>query len=196
MPNPIYFLLLIISLSLHEFAHAWMADRLGDPTPRSQGRLTINPLAHLDPLGTFCMLLFRFGWGKPVQIDPYNFSNPKRDELLVAAAGPISNLILAILSSLLIHLVPSNIFINLLTNFVYINLLLAVFNLLPLWPLDGSKILVNLLPEEANYNLKYFLQTYSTPILLLFLLPLFGSTSLINNLIIPPIDFLAKLLLF
>lgn len=196
MPNPISFLLLIISLSLHEFAHAWVADRLGDPTPRSQGRLTINPLAHLDPLGTFCMLFFRFGWGKPVQIDPYNFSNPRRDELLVAAAGPISNLILAILSSLIIHLTSSNPLVSLLISFIYINLVLAVFNLLPLWPLDGSKILVNLLPEETSYNLRYFLQTYSTPILLLFLLPLFGSTSPINNLISPPIDFLAKLLLF
>ncbi len=195
MLNPISFILLVISLTIHEYAHAKTADHLGDPTPSLQGRLTLNPLAHLDPLGTILLFFFHFGWGKPVQIDPYNFSNPKRDELLVAAAGPTSNLLLAITSSLFYHFFPS-IFPNLIINFLYINLLLAVFNLLPLWPLDGSKIVTNLLPEETTYTLKQLLQTYSTPLLLLFLLPIFGSTSLVNIIISPIISSIAKILLF
>src|SRR5258708_27624096 len=105
LSNPLIFLLtfggLIISLSVHEFSHALVADRLGDPTPRMQGRVTLNPLAHLDPIRTILLLLTRFGWGKPVQFDPYNLQNPLRDSALIALAGPAAHLLIAVAISLL-----------------------------------------------------------------------------------------------
>jgi len=108
--NPLLFfvwiLSLLIAISVHEAAHAYSAEYLGDPTPRLQGRTTLNPLAHLDPLGTLMLLLFRFGWGRPVQFDPYNLANPRRDAALISLAGPTSNLILATLASLFIRFIP------------------------------------------------------------------------------------------
>ena len=155
MINFLSFLVLIISIAIHEFCHAFAADRLGDPTPRSLGRLTLNPLAHADPLGTiFLPLLSVFtgfptiGWAKPVIIDPYNFKNPKKDEIIVSLAGPIGNISLALLASILLKFLGiQSIFLYLL---VLINISLAVFNLLPIPPLDGSKIFLNLLPEEKS----------------------------------------------
>src|SRR3990172_6432841 len=109
--NPITFIFslvaLVVAISIHEFAHAAAADRLGDPTPRLQGRLTLNPLAHLDPIGTLMLLLIRVGWGKPVQFDPYNLKNPRRDAALISLAGPASNLILAIVLALIIKLITN-----------------------------------------------------------------------------------------
>src|SRR5688572_2528428 len=106
--NPLSFFLwlvaLTIAITIHEFAHAYTADRLGDPTPRLQGRLTLNPLAHLDPMGTLMMLLVRFGWGKPVQFDPFNLRNPRRDGAIISLAGPVSNFLLATLCSILLHI--------------------------------------------------------------------------------------------
>src|SRR5438876_3599187 len=105
--NPIEFVLglaaLIIAITIHEFSHALAAEHLGDPTPRLQGRLTLNPLAHLDPLGTILLILVRFGWGKPVVFDPYNLRNPRRDGAIISIAGPVSNVLLAIVCSLLLH---------------------------------------------------------------------------------------------
>ncbi len=97
--NIIAFASLLIAVTIHEFSHAFVADRLGDPTARSYGRLTLNPLAHLDPLGTIMLFIAHFGWGKPVPIDPYNFKYPRRDEILVSFAGPLSNFILALVFS-------------------------------------------------------------------------------------------------
>src|SRR5687767_10671057 len=101
--SPLFFIAwvisLLLSISFHEAAHAYAADRLGDPTPRSQGRLTLNPLAHLDPLGTLMLLLFRFGWGRPVQFDPYNLKNPRQDAAIISLAGPATNLVLALFAS-------------------------------------------------------------------------------------------------
>src|SRR3990167_2370413 len=103
----LYFLFgLIIAITIQEFAHAFLADRLGDPTPRAQGRLTLNPLAHLDPVGTLMLLIFRFGWGKPVIFDPYNLAHPRRDAGLISLAGPVSNIILAIGLSLILRFIP------------------------------------------------------------------------------------------
>ncbi|MBU3935605.1 site-2 protease family protein, partial [Patescibacteria group bacterium] len=106
MTNPFLILGLIIAITIHEFSHAFTADQLGDPTPRSLGRLSLNPLVHLDPLGTLMLFIAHFGWGKPIPIDPYNFKNPKRDELLVALSGPASNLILAFFLKLSLHFLP------------------------------------------------------------------------------------------
>jgi len=183
---------LIIALTVHEFAHALVADRLGDPTPRSQNRLSLNPLRHLDPLGTIMLIFAHFGWGKPVRIDPYNLQNPKRDELLIALAGPTSNLLLAILFSLLIRFFPF--LISILTTFIFYNIALAVFNLLPIPPLDGSKIFINLLPQQQSLQWEEALNQYG-PILLIILLffPINGSNA-ISLIILPIIQMIYSLL--
>jgi Zn-dependent protease len=149
---------ILIALTFHEYAHAYIANRLGDPTARLMRRLTLNPLAHLDPLGTVMLFIAKFGWAKPVPVDPQYFRNPHRDMLLVALAGPASNIILAFLFGLVYRLVYANVLpifagglpiIFMLRFSVYINLVLAFFNLIPIPPLDGSKILRGLLSPEA-----------------------------------------------
>ncbi len=149
---------ILIALTLHEFAHAITADRLGDPTPRSQGRLTLNPLAHLDLMGTILLFVARFGWAKPVLVDPRNFKNPQRDMMIVAAAGPASNLILALIFGIIYQFMqgaPAETRTDAILQFmvtysVIINLVLAFFNLLPIPPLDGSKIIRAFLPESVQ----------------------------------------------
>ena len=184
---------ILIAISIHEFAHAWVADRLGDPTPRLDGRLTLNPLAHLDPIGTLALLLIGFGWGKPVAIDPYNLRRPRRDQALIALAGPASNLLATLAATAIYHLFPNSQFFHLIFTFAAINLSLALFNLLPLAPLDGSKIILGFLPPEKAIEWEAFVASYSLPLLLLALLPLFGP-SLINRLLGPLISFCLDLL--
>ncbi len=136
---------LVVSITIHEFAHAFVAYRLGDDTPMLQGRVTLNPLAHLDPLGSILMVLFGFGWGRPVEYDVYNLKKPKRDTGLISFAGPLSNIILG---SLLIIL--ARVFgIQELLLVAYINFFLAFFNMIPIYPLDGFNIVLSLLPYEA-----------------------------------------------
>jgi len=163
--------ILVFSLSLHEFGHAYVANRLGDPTARMLGRLTINPLAHADPIGTILFPLIRFlypgvllfGWAKPVPVTPENFKNPRRDGALVAAAGPTVNVLIALVSLLaLIILVNSQFFdldatsqgilLDFFKFFFWLNFALAVFNLIPLYPLDGSWIIKALLPGPLSYQ--------------------------------------------
>ena len=157
--NPLLFVVyiaaLLIAVAVHEFSHAFVADYLGDPTPRLQGRLKLNPLVHIDQFGLLFLLFFGFGCGKPVQFDPYNLKNPRKDAALISIAGPISNFIMAILLSLLIKLFSlfnQHIFITIssfvLIPFITLNVILGVFNLLPIHPLDGFKIVGGLLPEE------------------------------------------------
>jgi Zn-dependent protease len=199
--NPFAFLItalgLVVAVTVHEFAHAFMADRLGDPTPRAQGRLTLNPLAHLDPVGTITLLLVGFGWGKPVQFDPYNLKHQARDAALISLAGPASNIILAIILSLLIHFVfPGNALLNVIfAHTLIINLSLAIFNLVPIAPLDGEKILYALLPRLTAIEYRQFMRQYGMIVLLLLILPIFGGRSPVSQLISPIIDFLATLLL-
>ncbi len=202
MINPISFIIsaisLIIAITIHEFAHALIADRLGDPTPRSQGRLTLNPLKHLDPLGTVMLLLFQFGWGKPVQIDAYNLKNPRRDELFISLAGPVSNLILATLLAILIKIIPqTDISFYLISGIIQFNIVLAIFNLLPIPPLDGSKILINILPENKSQEWESALTQYGPLILLAAVfLKLPNGQTIISLIISPLISFILKLLLF
>lgn len=167
---------IIIGLSFHEFAHAWVSDRLGDPTPRRQGRVTINPLAHIDWIGFIMLLLVGFGWGKPVQIDPSYYKNRRRDEFLVGIAGVTMNLILAVLFSLpaktmikafsgvavsdLIHSIYLILFYT-----VMINLVLMIFNLIPCPPLDGWGIVTQLFRLD-RYSWWYKVYQYGTYILL------------------------------
>jgi len=151
---------ILIALTFHEFAHAYVAYRLGDPTAKYMGRLTLNPLAHLDPMGTIMIFLIHFGWAKPVPVDPRYLGNPKRDMMWISAAGPLMNMALALVSGLLLRIFiatglantyagsPASIIFQMLYFSLYINLALAFFNLLPIPPLDGSKILAGILPHR------------------------------------------------
>ncbi len=165
---------LILALTVHEYAHAKASDKLGDPTPEAQGRLTLNPLAHMDPVGTISLLFANFGWGKPVQINPSYYRNPARDSAIVAAAGPISNFILAFILFIILSLI--NIFgdfsilaIEILYTMVsfaaLLNIGLGLFNLLPFPPLDGSKILRYFLKGKA-LEFMYTMERYSFIIIL------------------------------
>lgn len=191
---------LLVAITIHEFSHAWAADQLGDPTARLAGRLTLNPLAHLDPLGTLMLLLIRFGWGKPVPVDPFNLENPRRDSAFISLAGPASNLILATLLSLIIrfsHLIlgGSAFMLELfLTPFVILNVGLAIFNLIPVHPLDGGKILVGFLPQEKAYQVENFLQQYGLILIIFLIFPIFGF-SLISAVIIPVVNLILAVLL-
>ncbi len=146
---------LLIALTVHEYAHARAAVTLGDPTPRFMGRLTLNPIAHLDPLGLLMLWLFKFGWAKPVPINPGHFKNYRQGVLLVALAGPVSNMLLALVTALIYgilmkqHLL-SNEWSMVLQMLYSYNTILAIFNLLPIPPLDGSKVLSSLLPGRQG----------------------------------------------
>lgn len=164
---------LVVAATVHEYAHAYVADRLGDPTPRAQSRLTLNPLAHLDPIGSLLILIAGFGWAKPVQINAANFANWRRDTMIVAAAGPLANITLLFLLGVpyKLGLLDVSLFgaaplSRLLLVTIRINAMLAVFNLLPIPPLDGSKILVGLLPPGQAVSYAR-LQPYGVLILLL-----------------------------
>lgn len=165
---------IVLGLSLHEFAHAWVADKLGDPTPRRQGRVTVNPLAHIDWVGFACLLLVGFGWGKPVQIDPRYFKNRRRDEFLVAIAGVTMNLIVACILALparymMSHVTnPSEFVYNIFLIIYYaitINVVLMIFNLIPCPPLDGWNIITQLFKLD-RYDWWYKVYQNGTWILL------------------------------
>jgi len=195
--NPIVFIIvaaaLIISISIHEFAHAITADKLGDPTARYLGRVTLNPLAHLDPIGTVMLLLAGFGWGKPVPFNPINLSNPKRDAAIISFAGPLSNFLLAtalaLIFKLLLTLGGMNVVIS---GFLYLtifyNLILGVFNLIPIHPLDGFKVVNGLLPTELSMQ---WLQMEPFGIIILLIL-IFTRT--IGSILMPVVGFLLSLL--
>ena len=146
---------IVISLTVHEFSHAYVAHRLGDPTPKEDGRLSLNPLHHIDPMGFIVMLLVRFGWAKPVRINPLYFQNPRKGMLYTAIAGPISNLCLAVLSSLVLFLgiqwKAPFVFVRLFIYMVLLNVGLAVFNLIPVYPFDGSRVVSYFSPRYASF---------------------------------------------
>ncbi len=166
--NPVFIIAILIALSFHEAAHAYVAKRLGDHTAEVAGRVTLNPIAHLDPLGTILFLFVGFGWGKPVPVNPYNFRNPRRDNALVSLAGPMSNLLLAALSFIALALVERSVpgslgsllspaqgasvgmtfLTSLLGSLLFIDLALMAFNLIPIAPLDGSHILEAFIPYQ------------------------------------------------
>jgi Zn-dependent protease len=195
---------LLMALTLHEFAHGYVAYRLGDPTAKTLGRLTLNPLKHLDPIGTLAFFLIKFGWAKPVPVNPNYFKNPKRDMLWVALAGPVTNLLLAIASAMVAKalwlfasfipysataeaiLVPVN---AMLIASVWINLVLCIFNFLPIPPLDGSRILTGLLPNDlARSYLK--VEKYGFIIILVL-----AFSGVLSKVILPVISFANGLLL-
>lgn len=195
IPFIIIFLSLILSITVHEFAHGLAADRLGDPTPRAQGRVTLDPRAHLDPLGTLAILLTWFGWGKPVLYDPYNLKNPRRDAAVISLAGPLSNLIFAVLLSILLRVLPESLLLWVVfTSIIRLNLILAIFNLVPIHPLDGGKIMVGFLPKDLAYEWNQILNRYGLIILLFLIFPLAG-TSPISQLISPVINLFLRILI-
>lgn len=179
---------LVVAATVHEFAHAFVADRLGDPTPRSHGRLTLNPLAHLDLLGSLLILVAGFGWAKPVQINPMNFQDWRRGSIMVAAAGPLANITLVFFLGIPYKLglmeFSGTVANDLLLTMIQINAMLAVFNLIPVPPLDGSKILVGLLPP-AQAVAYARLQPYGVLILLLL-----AFTNVLSIFLVTPIRWL------
>lgn len=155
-------IVILLAISIHEMAHGFVAYKLGDPTAKSMGRLSLNPLKHLDPIGALCMLFFGFGWAKPVMINPYYFKKPKRDSALTALGGPLANFILAFLGIvifkiLIVFQTPSNAFTEIIASFlsafISLNIGLGSFNLIPIPPLDGSKIFLSLLPDRLYMDI-------------------------------------------
>lgn len=191
---------IIFALSFHEYAHAWAAFRLGDPTASQMGRLTLNPLAHLDPFGAIVLYLVGFGWAKPVPVDFRYLSNPKKDMLWIALAGPAANFSIALASGLLLRLLwglgllsGDGAITTVLVMSLQINLVLGIFNFLPLPPLDGSRILAGLIPDRHRQfltNLEY----YGPKVLFaVILIGMFTRVSIIGAIISPFIHFFMKL---
>lgn len=188
---------IIIGLSFHEFGHAVTAYMLGDNTPKLQGRVTVNPRAHVDVFGFICLLFAGFGWGVPVMIDPRNFKHPRRDELIVSAAGVVMNLLLAILTAFIIKFAGTAIMglslgtaiFQILINIIAINLVLMVFNLIPVPPLDGFGIITEI------FNLKrteFYYKIYDKGLLILMILIVFNIT---GKIISPIVNFLYALIM-
>jgi len=195
---------LLLALTFHEFAHGYIAYRLGDPTAKNEGRLTLNPLKHLDPIGTIAFFFIKFGWAKPVPVNPAYFKNPKKDMLWVALAGPATNLGLAVISAIVTKLVwamasfipysamakailvPLN---SMLIASVWINLVLCIFNFLPIPPLDGSRILAGILPDDLARSYQQ-VERYGFIIILVL-----AFSGLLSKVIMPVISFANNLLL-
>ncbi|MBI4280901.1 site-2 protease family protein [Candidatus Uhrbacteria bacterium] len=169
----VWVLAIVIALSAHEFSHAWVGASLGDATARDAGRLTLNPLAHLDPLGFLMLLVAGFGWGRPVPLNPYNLRYPRWGPTLVALAGPAANLILLLAAGIALKMITAtgnfpldNLLVQFLGLLVVINLVLLLFNLLPIPPLDGSKLLFSLLAAPRFSRTRFLLETRGPLILL------------------------------
>jgi Zn-dependent protease len=194
--------IVLVSLTVHEAAHAWTADRLGDPTARMLGRVSFNPAVHIDPIGTLLLPLIAaashfpiIGWAKPVPVNPARLAHPRRDFVLVAAAGPVSNLLQAFAAALALRVLLASaggdvgLLARLLYAVVEINLLLAFFNLVPVPPLDGGNVLAGLLPPRAGYT---FVRLRPYGFLVLYALMF---TGVLSALIAPPTDLFLRLLL-
>ncbi|MGI6225253.1 MAG: site-2 protease family protein [Peptococcales bacterium] len=190
----------LIAITFHELAHGYVAYRLGDPTPKIQGRLTLNPVSHLDPLGALLLLIAGFGWAKPVEVNPYYFRKDRqRGMMLVALAGPLTNVLIAFIGALIFNYLGDygTLTYIFLSNLIIINIYLAAFNLLPIPPLDGSKILAGLLPK-SSLNFIYSLEGYGPLILMLLIITGFTRYLVlpIANVLITLVTTLAALLTF
>lgn len=181
---------ILIAIVSHEFAHGLMAYILGDNTAKDNGRLTLNPIKHIDPVGFIFMLIFRFGWAKPVPINPNNFKHRKRDTFLVSVSGIATNFLIAVLVAIILVYLPiNNLYVhNILLITMMYNIMLGVFNILPFPPLDGSKMLASLLPDKIEY---YF---YKYERYFYFILILFIATNWIGRIITPIINFILNMI--
>lgn len=200
--------ILFMTLTIHEFSHGFVAYMLGDDTAKRMGRLTLNPISHIDPIGLIMLFLVHIGWAKPVPINTYNFADQKRDMALSAAAGPASNFLVAIIFSLLFRLVAhgnpqlmvyGNPFMQIILYIFFytilINLALGIFNLLPIPPMDGSKILGGFLSDELYYRYTLQEQRGAQILLIIFLVSFIFKLNLIGMLITPPLNFFLKILI-
>jgi len=197
--HPVLFLIIfpgvLLTIALHEYAHCWTADKLGDPTPRVKGRLTLDPRVHLDPIGVLAILLTRFGWGKPAPYDPFNLKDPVKDTALIAASGALVNFLIAWLLAIVTKFIPiSELWFMALTQLAAINVYLALFNLIPVKPLDGSKVLFALLPKEMAMEYEQIMDKFGMMILLLLIIPFAGGQAPVVQLINPIADFFLNLM--
>jgi len=194
---------IIFALSFHEYSHGWMAHRYGDPTAKLAGRLTLNPMAHLDVFGSIALYLMGFGWAKPVPVNPQYLANPKRDMMWIALAGPVSNLIIALISGILLSVLlrlgvinSQSPLIMVLIMSLQINLVLAIFNFIPIPPLDGSRILEGLVPNKYHNELAKF-EYYGPRVLMgLILLSMFTRFNIFAVVISPIMTIFLKLFTF
>ena len=199
-------IVIFLTLPVHEFAHGFIADKLGDPTPRYQGRLTLNPIAHIDPIGALGILLFGIGWAKPVSVNARYFKNPKAGMAITALAGPVSNVIMAFISLLLMNTVAligikanfsGSIYLLVITFFYYIaniNVYLAVFNFIPVPPFDGSRVLFAFLPTKYYFAImRYERFIFIGLLVILYLGVLDYPISFVSNLILNGLSYAAGL---
>ncbi len=194
---------IIFALSFHEFSHGWMAHRYGDPTAKNAGRLTLNPMAHLDIFGSLALYFMGFGWAKPVPVDPRYLANPKKDMMRIALAGPVSNLILAFISGILLSILlrfgiigSQSPMIMVLIMSLQINLVLAIFNFIPIPPLDGSRILEGMVPNKYYNELAKF-EYYGPRVLFgLILISMFTRFNIFSVIISPIMSIFLKLFTF
>lgn len=197
--HPLLFLIIfpgvLLTIALHEYAHCWTADKLGDPTPRVKGRLTLDPRVHLDPIGVLAILLTRFGWGKPAPYDPYNLKDPVKDTALIAASGALVNFLVAWLLAIVTRFIPmSELWLIAFAQLAAINVYLALFNLIPVKPLDGSKVLFALLPKDMASEYEQVMDKFGMMILLLLIIPFAGGQAPAVQLITPIADFFLNLM--
>jgi len=191
---------ILLALTFHEYAHAYIANRLGDPTAKLMGRLTLNPLVHLDLLGTAMLFIVHIGWAKPVPVNPINFRNPKRDLLWVSLAGPAANLLLAFLFGMGLRIIgigylvgDMGVILKMIWYGMYINIILAVFNLFPIPPLDGSKILMGLIPEKYEQQLEPLLKYGPTILIALIVFGFVTKNPILWKMIEPFVKFFSLL---
>lgn len=204
--NPIGFLFrassFLVAITVHEYAHAWVSDRLGDPTAKLMGRLTFNPIKHLDVMGTLLILFAGIGWAKPVMIDPFNLRNPKRDTAYISLAGPVANILTAIILSILFALIQQffvhTLFGTILSLFfeytIIMNVSLAIFNLIPIHPLDGYSVVGGFLSGEKAQQWQE-LRRYGIIFLLLLIFPFGNGPSPISLITTPITTFILSILL-
>ena len=191
---------ILVSLTVHEYSHGRVAYMLGDDTAKKRGRLTLNPLKHLDPIGTLFFYFMHFGWAKPVPVDPRNLQDPHRDMLFIAAAGPASNLVLALISGFFLRFMgpleqmeQTTFYVfGFLCIAVYCNVALAIFNMLPIFPLDGSSVLKGLVPRRMAMKLDQMDKYFGMILLAVFLTDYFAKTGILSSIIQVPIIYMLK----
>jgi len=186
---------LLFAITIHEYSHGKAALSLGDPTAKNAGRLSLNPISHIDPLGAICLFLFKFGWAKPVPVNPRFFENPRRDIVFMSLSGPIANISAALVAGIFIRyfLLSWEVYQIVFINLLFMNLGLGLFNLLPIPPLDGSHVLENVLPPKASQRYREFGRYGPLLLLGIIMLDNFARTGILNRILIGPMIYLAHL---